>query len=198
MTQVSTAHALRAPSAWLARHAGLIAAGARVLDVAAGHGRQSIFLAARGARVLAVDRDADALATFAATKGVTTRVADLEADRWPLADERFDAVVCVHYLHRPRLASLLQMLGEDGVLIYETFAVGNAAFGRPTNPDYLLRDGELLDLVRGRMTVVAFEQGLVDEQDARCVVQRIAAVGSRTWPPVLAAPEGVRRDGVIR
>ncbi|MEO8849842.1 MAG: class I SAM-dependent methyltransferase [Casimicrobiaceae bacterium] len=198
MTQASNPHALRAPSAWLVRHAGLISACARVLDVAAGHGRQSIFLASRGARVLAVDRDADALATFAATDGVTTRVADLEADRWPLDDERFDAVVCVHYLHRPRLASLLQMLGDDGVLIYETFAVGNAAFGRPSNPDYLLRDGELLDLLRGRMTVVAFEQGLVDEQDARSVVQRIAAVGRRAWPPALAVPEGARRDCVIR
>jgi SAM-dependent methyltransferase len=187
MTQVSNPLFGLSPSSWVERHASMIAPGARVLDLAAGHGRQSIFLAARGARVLAVDRNAAALASFADRSGIVTRVADLEADAWPLQGERFDAVVCVHYLYRPRLANLLDMLGEGGVLIYETFAEGNEAFGRPSNPAYLLRDGELLELVRDRMTVVAFEQGVTPQYGTSAVVQRIAAVGRSTWPPPLAA-----------
>lgn len=186
MTQSSNPLAALTPSAWVVRHAALIAPGARVLDLAAGHGRQSVFLAGRGAHVIAVDRDADALASFAATRGVTTRVADLEGDVWPLEGERFDAIVCVHYLYRPRLADLLGLLVEDGVLIYETFAVGNEVFGRPSNPAYLLRDGELLQLVRTRMSVVAFEQGVTAQYGTNAVIQRIAAIGRRAWPPPLA------------
>lgn len=190
MTRTSESHAGSTPSAWVVRHAALIAPGARVLDLAAGHGRQSVFLASRGARVVAVDRDAAALSTFAQTPGVTTRVADLEAappgTAWPLAGECFDAVVCVHYLYRPRLADMLALLGEGGVLIYETFAAGNEVFGRPSNPAYLLRDGELLALVREQMTVVAFEQGMTLQQGSAAVIQRIAAVGRRAWPPPLA------------
>ncbi|HEY7788213.1 MAG TPA: class I SAM-dependent methyltransferase [Casimicrobiaceae bacterium] len=186
MTQASNPLAALTPSAWVVRHAALIAPGARVLDLAAGHGRQSVFLAARGARVVAVDKDAAALATFAATPGVTTRVADLEGADWPLEGERFDAIVCVHYLHRPRLGDLLAMLVDDGVLIYETFATGNEVFGRPSNPAYLLRDGELLVLVRERMSVVAFEQGVTVQYGTNAVIQRIAAIGRRVWPPPLA------------
>jgi SAM-dependent methyltransferase len=187
MTQRSNPHAASLPSAWLVRHAALIAPGARVLDVAAGHGRQSIFLAARGARVTAVDRDADALRAIGATPGVTTRVADLEGPDWPLAGERYDAIVCARYLYRPRLDDLLSLLGDDGVLIYETFAVGNEVFGRPSNPAYLLRDGELLSRVQDRMSVVAFEQGVTAQYGTRAVIQRIAAVGRSAWPPSLDA-----------
>lgn len=187
MSATSNPHAALNPSAWLVRHAALIGPGARVLDLAAGHGRQSIFLASQGVHVIAVDRDAAALATFASTRGVTTRVADLEGATWPLAGERFDAIVCVHYLHRPRLADLLALLVEDGVLIFETFAAGNEVFGRPSNPAYLLRDGELLELVRERMSVVAFEQGVISQYGTNAVIQRIAAIGRRAWPPPLAA-----------
>jgi SAM-dependent methyltransferase len=185
MTQRSNPHFGLAPSPWVARHAALIAPGMRVLDLAAGHGRHARFLASRGARVLAVDRDAAALATFADTPGVTTRVADLEGPQWPLVGERVDAIVCVHYLHRPRMGDLLSLVGDAGVMIYETFAAGNEAFGRPSNPDFLLRDGELLAWVRDRMTVVAFEQGKVSLYGTPAVIQRIAAVGRGAWPPPL-------------
>jgi SAM-dependent methyltransferase len=175
------------PSPWVERFAPLVAPGARVLDLAAGHGRHAIYFAARGAKVLAVDRDAAALATFASRPGIETRVLDLESGAWPLAGERFDAIIVIHYLHRALLAHLLAALAADGVLLYETFAAGNEAYGKPSNPDFLLAPGELLELTRESLTVVAFEQGLVaGEHEA--VLQRLAAVGrSRRWPPALPA-----------
>ena len=66
----------------------------------------------------------------------------------------------------------------NGVLIYETFAAGNETVGKPSNPDFLLRPGELLDAV-GDLRVIAFEDGFVDTPDR--FVQRIAAV--RQGPP---------------
>ena len=172
----------------MTRFAALVPAGARVLDVAAGGGRHARLFAARGAHVVAVDVDADALARLADVRGVATQVADLERDAWPFANASFDAIVVANYLHRPRLSHLLDTLATDGVLLYETFAVGNEAFGRPSNPAFLLRQNELLDALRETLVVVAFEQGEIAERGGRAVVQRIAAVGrARPWPPPLPA-----------
>ena len=159
-----------------------------MLDLACGYGRHARYFAARGANVLAVDRDAAALATLDGQARIATRALDLEAGGWPLPGERFDAIVVVNYLHRPLFPSLLAALAEDGVLIYETFARGNEAYGRPSNPDFLLEPGELLQLAARGLTVVAFEQGVVSKPDPGAVVQRLAAVGpGRPWPPALPA-----------
>ena len=185
MSSPSNRHSGLTPSPWVVRFAPLIAPGARVLDLAAGHGRHALFFAARGVQVLAVDRDAAALATLAGSPGVETRVADLERRDWPFADERFDAIVVVRYLHRALLPHLLAALTPDGALIYETFASGNALYGKPSNPDFLLEESELLELARETLTIVAFEQGRVDGAQP-AVIQRLAAVGrARAWPPPL-------------
>ncbi len=174
-----------APSPWIARFAPLVPPGARVLDLACGQGRHSRFFAARLCDVVAIDRDAQALAALAGVARVTTMAVDLEAGPWPLAGERFDAIVVANYLHRPLFPALLDALAGHGTWLYETFAVGNEAYGRPANPDFLLAADELLTLARGRLTIVAFEQGLVSGARS-AVVQRIAAVGrSREWPPTL-------------
>jgi SAM-dependent methyltransferase len=186
-------HAGLAPSEWIARFAALVPPGARVLDVACGEGRHARLLATRGARVLAVDRDAAALAALANIAAIETRALDLESGEWPLGGERFDAIVVANYLHRPLFPDLLAALAPDGVLLYETFARGNEAFGRPANPAFLLEPDELLALVRPRLCVVAFEQGRIRRPGSDAVVQRLAAVGTeRRWPPDLPVPSPLR------
>jgi SAM-dependent methyltransferase len=172
---METAHALLAPSPWVVRWAALIAPGADVLDLACGAGRHARYLAARGCAVVAVDRDADAIATLATVTGVFTRLADLEGGPWPFAPASFDAVVVANYLHRPLFGPMLDALRPGGILLYETFMVGNERFGRPSNPDFLLQPSELLEVVRGRLEVVAFEQGEAAVPRA-AVVQRICAL----------------------
>jgi SAM-dependent methyltransferase len=167
------------------RFAPLIPGVARVLDVATGRGRHARFFAARGARVVAVDRDPAACRALAEAPGIDVRICDLEAAPWPFQDESFDAIIVVNYLHRPLFAPLLASLAPGGVVLYETFASGNAVFGKPSNPDFLLLPNELLDLARGALTIIAFEQGVVGGE-RRAVVQRVAAVGrGRPWPPPL-------------
>jgi len=179
------------PSAWIARFPHLVARGARVLDVAAGRGRHARLFAARGAHVVAVDHDADALAALRGVADIDVLVADLEAGPWPFAGATFDAIVVTNYLHRPLFTHIIDALAADGVLLYETFAVGHEALGRPTNPDFLLRENELLDVARGRLTIVAFEQGRVDGERP-AIVQRLAATGVRraNRPSLLAGRIG--------
>lgn len=167
-------HDLRLPSAWVTRWADQVPAGGRVLDVACGKGRHARFFAIRGHAVEAVDRDPDVLAWLAGTPGVAPRCADIEAGPWPYAGQKFAGIVVVNYLHRPLFPLLLAALAPGGVLIYETFAAGNERFGRPSNPDFLLKPGELLETVRGRLHVIAYEELEVSEPRP-AVVQRICA-----------------------
>ena len=186
--QRSNPHQNLVASPWVARFAPLIAAQGRVLDLASGYGRNARHLAALGCRVLAVDRDAAALATLAGVGGIDTRVADLESDAWPFAGLAFDAIVVTHYLHRPLFDPLLAALRPGGVLLYETFAEGNAAFGRPSRAEFLLQPDELLLRFGASLRVVAFEQGQVD-LPCPSVIQRICATGrAHRWPPLLLPP----------
>jgi len=162
------------PSEWVTRWAPLVAPGARVLDVACGAGRHARYFAARGCTVVAVDRDADALAGLVGVAGVALQPADLEGGPWPFAVEAFDAVVVANYLHRPLFPHLVAALRPEGVLIYETFMIGNERFGRPSNPAFLLRPGELAAAFVGKLTLIAFEQGVVRAPKA-AVIQRICA-----------------------
>ncbi len=137
-------------SPWIEQHSHLVKPGSRLLDLACGHGRHALHFADRGVAVLAVDLDPAALA-YIQHPSVRTEQLNLEQAEWPLTAERhglWDAILVTNYLHRPHLDQLPAMLAKGGILLYETFAVGNEAFGRPTNPDFLLRHGELLDLAR--------------------------------------------------
>ena len=146
-----------------------------MLDLACGAGRHVRFFLARGHPVVAVDRDLSGLDGLGAAQGLERIETDLEDGRpFPLADGRFAAVVVTNYLYRPLLPALVAAVAPSGLLIYETFALGNEAFGRPRNPDHLLRPGELLDAVRGHLRVLAYED-LVVQQPKPAAVQRICA-----------------------
>ncbi len=169
-------HGSLAPSDWVRRWTPLLPAGSTVLDVACGSGRHMAWLAAHGHRVCGVDRSAEALES-ARPHGEVVQ-ADIENGPWPLLEasgqpRRFGALVVTNYLWRPLWPTLLASLTPGGVLLYETFAAGNEAVGKPSRPDFLLQRGELLRLCQG-LRVVAFEDGFLDGP-AR-FVQRVVAV----------------------
>lgn len=159
------------------QHNYLIPPGGRVLDVAAGAGRNAVWLAQQGFKVTAVDRDVEALAILTSlAPQVETRVHDLEQDGWPYSGEQFDAIVVCRYLHRPLLPYLAQSLAHGGVLIYETFMHGHEQYGRPKNPDFLLKSNELYGIFKPLLEIVAYEEGLLQLSPNPAILQRIAAV----------------------
>lgn len=166
-------HALQQVSPWVEAHAGLVAPGGTVLDLAAGGGRHSRYFAWHGRKVVAVDKDVSALAHL---PGVTAIQADLEdGSPWPLQGQVFDAAVVTNYLHRPLFPDLFAAIRTGGILIYETFARGNEAYGKPDNPDFLLDPNELVARTLNQFVIVAFEDRYVDAPKP-AILQRIAAM----------------------
>jgi SAM-dependent methyltransferase len=162
---------LSAPSPWFSRYAQLIPTG-NTLDVACGSGRHSRALLALGHSVVALDRDAAALAALA-DSGATIVQADIENAPWPLAGRTFNGVVVTNYLWRSLLPTIVASVAPGGLLIYETFARGNERFGKPSNPDFLLKPAELLHAC-ATIKVLAFEDLTVQSPAVACV-QRIVA-----------------------
>ena len=160
-----------APSAWVARWAPLIAKGT-VLDVACGEGRHAQLFLDRGLQVVAIDREPRNI------PGARFIQADLEdGSPWPLAGEysqRFEGIVVTNYLHRPLFPTLAAALAPGGVLIYETFMLGNERFGRPSNPQFLLRPGELREAFRD-LALQSFEEGEVASPKP-AMIQRLCAI----------------------
>lgn len=171
-----TSHAPASPSPWVTCWGAEVTTGP-VLDLACGSGRHVRWFAERGLPVVAVDRqplDIGRPADLQPLPGVEFIQADLEdGSPWPLGERRFSAIVVTNYLHRPLFPRIAAALDEGGLLIYETFMVGNERFGRPTNPAFLLRPGELREAFSG-LTVVAFEEGETGSPKP-AVVQRVVA-----------------------
>lgn len=156
------------PSAWVRRWAPLITHGT-VLDLACGGGRHSRLFLEKGLKVVALDREPQDI------PGARFIQADLEdGSPWPLSGERFEGIVVTNYLYRPLFPTILAALAPGGVLIYETFMIGNEKYGRPSNPAFLLRPGELRAAFRD-LVEKGFEEGLVEEPKA-AMIQRLCAV----------------------
>lgn len=189
-----TPHILSMPhippvSAWVARFAPLVPKTGPLLDLACGSGRHLRHFRARGHDVAGVDIDLQGVADLAGAEGVEILQADIEAGPWPFTGRRFAGIIIANYLHRPLLPAIIDALAPGGTLIYETFAQGNQRFGRPSTPAYLLRAGELLQAVAGRLQVVAYEHGEVASPRA-AVVQRLCAVADLAPAPALdGSPE---------
>ena len=169
----------RVPSPWVLEviaRLDEVSLDLRVLDLACGAGRHVELLLRRGHRVLAVDRDVSGLADLAPHEGLEILQFDLEDGApWPFAGERFKAVVVTNYLHRPTLDQTMGLIAAGGVLIYETFGVGNGRFGKPSNPAYLATQGEIAGHARNLGLEVEIDCHLEIASPRPAIVQRVLA-----------------------
>lgn len=180
-SEVQDPHGSGEPSAWVVEYGRLIPNitqenRGNILDLACGKGRHTRHFLALEYRVTAVDRNISGLDDIASTQDLEIIEADLEAEGavWPLEGRVFAGVVVTNYLWRPILPHIVAAVAHGGVLIYETFAQGNEQFGRPRNPDHLLRPGELKATVDGELDVIAYEHKEVSTPRP-AMIQRICA-----------------------
>lgn len=170
---------VRGPSPWLLGNADLLPQGrGRVLDLACGRGRHALLMASAGFEVRAVDADADAIAFVQATAAklgltINAEVMNLETDPLPtLGSGLYDVVLVFNYLHRPLVPAIREAVAPGGLLFYETFTQRQAERGRPTNPAFLLNDGELTALMTPLSIIVDQEGDLDGRWIASVVAQR--------------------------
>ena len=140
----------------------------KVLDVAAGRGRHTLYLASQGFSVHAVDKNAEFLESIRATaqesglQNISTQTLDLEADPAhppEFSMETYDVVLVTLYLYRPLFPNLIKALKPGGMLVYETFLVENYdRYQRPDGRQFCLEPNELLELV-GDMEIIHYEEG---------------------------------------
>ncbi len=164
-------------SPWITRFSSQ--AAGPVLDVACGSGRHTRLFLEQGHEVTAVDRDISRLRDLARHPGLTIVETDLEhgPDPWRPAAATYATVVATNYLWRPLLPALIAAVAPGGMLLYETFALGNERFGKPTNPDFLLAPDELKNAVAGKLELVAHAHGEVKEPRP-AMTQRICAINT--------------------
>lgn len=156
------------PARFLVENVDLLPRG-RALDVAMGYGRNAVFLARAGFEVEGVDISPEATAgalKAAKEAGVrlTVRVADLEGG-YSIEPGAYDLIICFNYLHRPLIPEIKEGLHCSGMVVYETFIVDQARFGRPRNTDHLLEHNELLDLFRD-FRCLRYHEGLMETRRA--------------------------------
>jgi len=163
------------PSMWVVTNSRYLVPNAKVLDLACGSGRHTKFLIEKGFDVTSVDIDQNALNEVAKISKSHVLSVDLENGEWPFAERSFDGIVVTNYLHRPHLELMTNTLTDRGLIIYETFMIGNELYGKPSNPEFLLRPNELNDVYANSMLILRSEQGHI-RSPKEATVQRICAV----------------------
>lgn len=152
---------------WLTDNRDLWPTQGHALDLACGRGRHALLLARAGLTVRAVDRDRDAISELRAEGNrmglaVEAGVLDLETDPPPILGESlYDMIVVVNYLHRPLMPMIRAAVKPGGRIFYETFTTRQAERGKPTNPAFLLKNGELRELMRP-FAVLRSREGDID------------------------------------
>ena len=178
-------HSSLKPSPWVTRFIPLIPHGGEILDLACGSGRHTRYLLDSGHKVTALDKDVSKVIMLTSNSNFSLFQWDLETiDPWPFPDKSFSGIVVTNYLYRPLFQNLINALDDNGILIYETFSIGNEHYGHPKNPDFLLNNEELFELCKNELTVVAFEQGIVLRQTAPKVIQRVCAQKNSGLDPI--------------
>ena len=134
-----------------------------LLDFASGNGRNCIPLLNKNIFVTAIDKDQNKLNKYKNLNNINTICFDLETEQeWPLVKENYDIIIVVNYLYRPKIKKLINLLKKDGFLFYETFSIGNEKYGSPKNPNFLLKNGELLNIFGDKLLPLSFYEGQLD------------------------------------
>ena len=137
-----------------------------LLDFASGNGRNSIPLSKKNILVTAIDKDQEKLNNYKNIKNINTICFDLETkEEWPLVREYYDVIIVVNYLYRPKIKKLINLLKKDGFLFYETFSIGNQKYGSPKNPNFLLKNRELLDIFSNELLPLSFFEGKITNKN---------------------------------
>lgn len=122
------------------------------LDLACGLGGNAIFMARYGLNVSAWDFSTVAinrLNNYTKSHHLAIKPIIRDVSSQPPEPDSFDIIVVTHFLDRTITRSISEALKPNGLLFYQTYTQKKVANAGPTNPSFLLRENELLDLFKG-------------------------------------------------
>ncbi|MCJ7682934.1 MAG: class I SAM-dependent methyltransferase [Desulfobacteraceae bacterium] len=156
------------PSPFLVENIDLLPKG-RALDLAMGGGRNAVYLAKIGYETEGIDisrKEVGAALELARKSGVglKTHIQDLEGNVH-FDEASYDVIICFNYLHRPLIPKMKDALRTEGMIVYETYIVDQAQFGRPRNPNHLLERNELLNMFR-EFRCLRYREGIIENRKA--------------------------------
>ena len=141
----------------------------RLLDLAMGNGRNAVYMAKLGYEVEGIDISADALnkaRALAEENGVYIKMYHSDLEKGNLIEEyAYDVIICFNYLQRSLIPQIKEGLRTGGAIVYETFIIDQSQFGRPRNPDYLLKHNELLHMFSD-FRCLRYREGIIENRKA--------------------------------
>jgi tellurite methyltransferase len=152
----------------------LLASGRRALDIAAGSGRNALYLAEQGFAVDAVDISDSGLALVSGLHpNIRPICADLDA--FDIPAQRYDLIVNILYLNRRLFPQVREGLKLGGLLIFETLlAPPDASEGGTPCRDYFLRRNELLHGFLSLRIIYYRETGGRDGEGGKALASLVA------------------------
>ncbi|MEM1417097.1 MAG: class I SAM-dependent methyltransferase [Myxococcota bacterium] len=160
---------------WLREFEGELPGEGKALDVAAGSGRVSVYLARRGLSVTAIDISPVGLALAreaASDEGLEIRTQAIDLERQPLPEGPFDLVACFHYRQRALFPVILSQLEPGGMVVAELPTLRNLERQMRPSKRWLAEPNELLRDC-GSLEVLYYREGWLGERHlARLIARR--------------------------
>ena len=165
------------PSKWIKNNLSKNIKDQTLLDIACGNGRHSIYAASLGYKVISLDINKEKIYKLNSNKLIFPIQIDIEkSNAWPFTNKVFNTIIVTNYLYRPIFQNIINSIKLGGTLLYETFSIENSNFGKPNNPNYLLKPQELLNLAKkNNLEIVNYEE-IIIQQPIKKALQRIHAI----------------------
>ncbi len=167
----------RQPSDFLRENRDALPRCGLALDLAAGAGRNAVFLAERGIEVIALDISEVALQKclqFARERKTTVAAAVVDLKYFNIPANSLDCIVNFNYLQRDLAPQITAGLRPGGVLIFESFTADHLRWKPDFNADFLLRPGELKEMFRN-LRLIKYREATVQSGQGFKSVASLAA-----------------------
>ncbi len=150
------------PAQVLSENVHLLPERGHALDLACGRAGNAIFLAEQGFHVDAVDISPnvlESLESFVKQQSLSISCECRDIETKGLSDRKYDVIVVSYFLNRELFPQIIKALKPNGLLFYETWSQEKVDNSGPSNPDFRLQAGELLDLSQTLRPLFYREEG---------------------------------------
>ena len=164
------------PASFLEEHLDCLPRG-KALDLAMGNGHNALFLARHGFEVDALDYSEVAVSrvrSFAQQKSLPVHVTHADLTDYQLSENTYAVIINFYFLERLLVPRIKTALKKGGMLLFETYTTEQSRYGRPHNPDYLLKPNELLKSFMDLHIILYHERVVTSPESTKAIASLLA------------------------